>query len=60
MKRKTKSEHGGKDKKREIKGGEQRERERERELSVCGRTEKDRLKSFKLFFRLNNPSFVQI
>lgn len=35
------------------------ERERQREGSACDKTE-DGLKSFKLFFPLNNPSFVQI
>lgn len=56
MKRKTKRERT-----EEGKRGRERLREREREGGgACGKTEKDRLKSFKLFFPLNNPSFVQI
>ena len=69
MKRKTKKreKRGGKERKREIKREDNRGRERRRERDggreggACGKkTEKDRLKSFKLFFPLNNPSFVQI
>lgn len=53
---------GGKQRKKEIKREAEKwkEREREREKSACGITEKDRLKSFKLFFPLNNPTLVQI
>lgn len=72
MKRKTKKreKRGGKERKREIKREDNRGREREGERGREGgteggwcmrqKTEKDRLKSFKLFFPLNNPSFVQI
>jgi len=44
-------------------GGErlrERQGDGERSGSTCRKTEKDRLKSFRLFLPLNNPSFVQI
>lgn len=54
---KTRESRGGKWRKREIK----RQAERRRKRGVqSDRTERGRVKSFKLFFLLNNPSFVQI
>lgn len=60
MKRRTKRERRQRQEEREIKRVREREREGWVVVVACGRTEKDTLKSFKLFFPLNNPSFVQI